>query len=169
MTTTTLRAAAVRVYTAVRAIDWQDVAARTERGIRLCWAAAQLLAMAAVLAAEVIYEHREQIRNSCVAVVAAIWVAAEATYWAGGWLRRAVDRVAESAAALVHEQPVPALAPITAGLVGGWQLVRWCWHCGPLMPTRYAIGRWVEFEFGYDPDSDELPHRVARLLQLSGY
>jgi hypothetical protein len=165
MTTTTFRAAAARV----RTIDWRNVAARAANGARLCWTAAQLLAAALVLAAEVIHEHREQIRDALVAAIAAIWVAAEATYWAGGWLRRAVDRVAESAAALVHEQPVPALAPITAGLAGAWQLVRWCWHCGPLVPTRYAIGRWVEFEFGYDPDSDELPHRVARLLQLSGY
>lgn len=156
-------------FTAVRAIDWQDVAARTERGIRLCWVAAQLLAAALALTAEVLHEHRDQIRDAAVAVVAVIWVAAEATYWAGGWLRRAVDRVAETAAALVHEQPIEALAPITAGLVGGWELVRWCWHCGPLVSVRYAIGRWVEFEWGYDPDSDELPHRVARMLELSGY
>lgn len=165
MTTTTFRAVVARV----RSVDWAAVAARTANGLRLCWAAAQLLAVALALTAEVIYEHRAQIRSGLVAAVAAIWVAAEATYWAGGWLRRAVDRVASTAAALVHEQPIRALAPITAGLAGTWQLVRWCWHCGPLVPARYAIGRWVELEFGYDPDSDELPHRVARLLQLSGY
>lgn len=165
MTTTTFRAVVARV----RSVDWAAVAARTANGARLCWAAIELLAAVLMLTAETIYEHHEQIRDALVAAVAAIWVATEATYWAGGWLRRAVDRVAESAAAKVHEQPVPALAPITAGLAGTWQLARWCWHCGPLVPTRYAIGRWLEIEFGYDPDSDELPHRVARFLQLSGY
>jgi hypothetical protein len=45
----------------------------------------------------------------------------------------------------------------------------WLWDCGPLVPIRYAVGRLHRTWFGYDPECQEWPYRVARWLRLSGY
>lgn len=47
--------------------------------------------------------------------------------------------------------------------------LRHAWCCGRLVPLRYAIGRWHEAVWGYEPECNELPYRVARWLRLSGY
>lgn len=121
MSTTTIRAAAAHVHTALRAIDWQEVAAIVADGLRILWAAAQILTAALMLAAEIAYEHRQQIRHALV-------TAAAATYWAGAWTRLQAERtyragiwcrlqllvLTDRAAVLTTAQPVPAVAPITA-------------------------------------------------------
>lgn len=123
MTTTTFRAAAARVRSVAAAIDWQEVAAIVGDGIRILWAAIELLAAALVLTAETIYEHRAQIRSGLVAAVAATYLtgvrarrAAERCYHAGCWCRLQLLALSDRAASLTTAQPVPALAPITAGV-----------------------------------------------------
>lgn len=123
MTTTTFRAAAARVRSVAAAIDWQEVAAIVGDGIRILWAAIELLAAALVLTAETIYEHRAQIRSGLVAAVAATYLAgvrarrmAERCYHAGCWCRLQLMALSDRAASLTTAQPVPALAPITAGV-----------------------------------------------------
>jgi hypothetical protein len=62
------------------------------------------------------------------------------------------------------------ISPICSQLsVRGYLGWLWWGARGPLCPTRYAIGRWQEKVFGYEPDCAEWPFRLARLLGLSGY
>ena len=43
------------------------------------------------------------------------------------------------------------------------------WDNGRLQRIRYAIGHVHERCFGYEPESNALPYRVAHYLGLSGY
>ena len=43
------------------------------------------------------------------------------------------------------------------------------WDNGRLQRIRYAIGHVHERLFGYEPESNALPYRVAHFLGLSGY
>lgn len=85
--------------------------ARTAAGLRICWAAAQLLAMAAVLLADLIWEHRREIRAAAVAAVAAVILAAEATHEAGRATRRWLEQLVDAGATLTAAMPAP-LAPV---------------------------------------------------------
>lgn len=110
MTTTTLRAAIARL----QALPWADYATRTAAGLRACWIAAQLLAAGIALLAAIAYEHRQQIRSACVTAAAALVVAAQLTYEAGVWTRRAIHSISTRTVVLLPQQPLPAVAPITA-------------------------------------------------------
>jgi len=119
MTTTTLRAALARL----QALPWATYANHTAAGFRACWIAAQLITASLALLAAIAYEHREQIRAAVVATIAATFTAgrwtryqAERCYRAGQWSRRQLMVVADRSAVLVAAQPLPAVAPITAGL-----------------------------------------------------
>lgn len=79
--------------TAVRALPWGAYMARTAAGLRACWIAAQLLAMAVAIGAAIAYEHRQQIRDAAIAAIAAVVVAAQATYHAGRRTRRLWDQL----------------------------------------------------------------------------
>ena len=120
MTTTALRAALARV-------DWSAVGHRTIAGLRLCWLVAQLLAAALAVVIAWIREHRAELRAALVAAIAAVIVAAQLTHAAGCATRRCIDQLSTRAAALVHSQPLPAAAAITA----------------PLQALREALARWV--------------------------
>jgi len=48
-------------------------------------------------------------------------------------------------------------------------LSAWFSSDGALVPTRYFIGSVHESIFGYEPEGDTIPFRVARGLGLSGY
>lgn len=98
----------------IRAIDWRAVASRTAKGLRLCWAVAQLLLMAATLLVDLAWEYRAEIRQALVAAIAALVVAAELTYRAGCWTRRQVEALSQRTVELLPQQPLPTLAPITA-------------------------------------------------------
>lgn len=93
----------------VAAIDWRAVGDRTARALELAWTVAQLLLTAAVLVGEVIWEHRAQIRQALVTAIAA-------TYLAGQWTRLQLERLSGRTVALLPQQPIDALAPITATL-----------------------------------------------------
>lgn len=125
MNTTALRAALARV-------DWPAIGHRTIAGLRLCWLVAQLLAAALAVAVAWIREHRAELRAALVAAVAAVIVAAELTYGAGSAARRWLERLNARAAALVHSQPLPPAAGITAGL----------------QALREALERWVMRIYG---------------------
>lgn len=119
MTTTTLRAALAHV----RALPWGNYRIRAIAGLQLCWAVAQLLVLAIALAGQTIYAHRAQIRAALVAAVAAVVVAgqwtrlqAERTYRAGAWCRLQLEALSTRSAALLPQQPLAPLAPITASL-----------------------------------------------------
>jgi HK97 family phage major capsid protein len=79
--------------TAVRALPWGAYMARTAAGLRACWIAAQLLAMAVAIGAAIAYEHRQQIRDAAIAAIAAVVVAAQATYHAGRRTRSLWDQL----------------------------------------------------------------------------
>lgn len=114
----------VAVY---ESIDWKDVAYRTEQGLLLVWFALQLTAMVVTILAEIAYEHREQIRNSAVKVVAFVVVAAQLTYEAGVRTRTFAEALSDRSATLVASQPLATLAPITA----------------PLQASREALARFL--------------------------
>lgn len=114
------------ITTAIRlvaAIDWRAVGDRTARAIEIAWTVAQLLLAAAVLLAEVAWEHRAQIRQALVTAIAATILAgqwtrqqAERTLRAGAWTRLQLERLSGRTVALLPQQPIAALAPITATL-----------------------------------------------------
>ena len=112
--------AAIRL---VAAIDWRAVGARTARALELAWIALQLLLTAAVLLGEITWEHRAQIRQVLVTAIAATFLAgqwtrqqAERTLRAGAWTRLQLERLSGRTVALLPQQPIEALAPITATL-----------------------------------------------------
>lgn len=114
------------ITTAIRlvaAIDWRAVGDRTARALELAWIVAQLLLAAAVLLGEVAWEHRAQIRQALVIAIAATFLAgqwtrqqAERTMRAGAWTRLQLERLSSRTVALLPQQPIEALAPITATL-----------------------------------------------------
>ena len=63
-----------------------------------------------------LWRHRQQIG-------AALVTAAAATYAAGAWCRQQIEALAADSARRLPAQPVPALAPITAGIAAAWGLV----------------------------------------------
>lgn len=97
-------------------INWPAVGYRVDAGLRLCWIVAQLLALAAAIAGRYVWDHRQQIKDAAVATYAAVVIAAELTLAAGRWSRHQLEALAARSAELTHDQPVPPLAPITAGI-----------------------------------------------------
>lgn len=120
MTMTKTITATIRL---VAAIDWRAIGARADQALQAAWVAAQLLLAAAVLLGEITWEHRAQIRQALVTAIAATYVAgqwtrqqAERTLRAGAWTRLQLERLSGRSAALLPQQPIKALAPITATL-----------------------------------------------------
>lgn len=91
----------------LRSIPWATVGRR-------CWIAAQLVTAAVVLLAEIAWEHRAQIRAALVTAIAAVIVAAQLTIEAGRWTRHTVEAISSRSVVLLPQQPLAALAPITA-------------------------------------------------------
>lgn len=104
------------IYARLQALPWGEYADRTADGLRLCWAVAQLLALAAAIAGRYVWDHRQQIRDAAVATYAAVVIAAELTLATGRWSRHQLEVLSARSAKLTHTQPVAAVAPITAGL-----------------------------------------------------
>ena len=111
MTTT-----ATKALQALRAIDWATIGRRLDRAIAVTITAAELLLMLAALTIETIYEHRQQIRAALVHAIAVLIVAAQLTYRAGRWTCHALHTISERSAAVIPQQPLAAVAPITATL-----------------------------------------------------
>jgi hypothetical protein len=105
-----------RALQALRAIDWATIGRRLDRAIAITITAAELLLMLTALAIETVYEHRQQIRAALVRAVAALIVAAHLTYRAGRATRQVLHTISERSCAVLPQQPVPAVAPITATL-----------------------------------------------------
>jgi len=72
----------------LQALPWAAYGTRTVAGLRACCLAAQLLAMVGAIAAAIVWEHRQQIRDAAIAAIAAVVVAAQAAYVAGRSARR---------------------------------------------------------------------------------
>jgi hypothetical protein len=70
--------------------------------------------LALLATARFIWAHRAEIRAALVRTLAAFIVATELAYRAGCWTRRTVEAVNQRSAALLPQQPLPAVAPITA-------------------------------------------------------
>ena len=111
------------VRAAIAVINWREALAITADGIRIIWSVAQLLLTALVLLTEIVYEHRDQIRDAVIAAVAATYVGGAWTryqavrlYRAGGYCRLQLLAVSDRATALLPQQPITAAAPITACL-----------------------------------------------------
>jgi hypothetical protein len=109
MNTTTIRAALARARAVLSLIDWQEALDIAAHGLRILWAAAQLLLTSLVLLTAIAYEHRARIRAALVTAIAR-------TYVAGVITRRAIHALSTRSAALLPRQPLPAVAPITASL-----------------------------------------------------
>ena len=102
---TTLRITAL----VLRSIPWAAIG-------RGCCVTARLLFTLLVLLAEIAWEHRQQIRQALVTAIAAVIVAAQLTLEAGRWTRCTIDAISGRTVALLPQQPVAAVAPITACL-----------------------------------------------------
>jgi hypothetical protein len=100
----------------VRAIDWTAIGHRLDNAIRITVIAAELLLMVAALAIETIWEHRQQIRRALIRAVAALALAIIWCYRAGRWTRQAIHKISERSTAVLPQQPLPAIAPITGTL-----------------------------------------------------
>ena len=84
-----------------------------------------------IRAGQFIWAHRREIRDAAIATYAALRLAAEwawerraavraaalAVYAAGGVARVELEALSARAAELVHDQPLPALAPIVAPIL----------------------------------------------------
>jgi hypothetical protein len=106
---TTIKTILRLVALVLRSIDWVAVG-------RVCWLTIQLIAFVLVLLSEIAWEHRQQIRQAVVVAIAAVIFAAQLSYEAGCWTHQAIDGLSRRSAALLPQQPVPAIAPITATL-----------------------------------------------------
>ena len=93
----------------MRAINWAAIG-------RAAVIAAELLLMVAALAIETAWEHRQHIRRALIHAAAALVVAAIWCHHAGRWTRQAIHDLSERSAAVLPQQPLPAVAPITATL-----------------------------------------------------
>lgn len=105
---------ATRALQILRAIDWAAIGHRLDNAIRVTTIAAELLLMVVALAAETIWEHRQQIRDGLIRAAAALVLATLWTYRAGRWTRQALHDISTRSVAVLPAQPVPAVAPITA-------------------------------------------------------
>ena len=76
----------------------------------------QLAALAIAAGGLWLWRHRQQIGEALV-------TAAATTYAAGAWCRQQIEALATDSARRLPSQPVPALAPITAGIAAAWGLV----------------------------------------------
>lgn len=106
---TTIKTAYRIAAIVLRSIDWAAVGRR-------CWVTAQLIAAGLLLLAEIAWKHRAQIRQALVTAIAAVIVAAQLTLEAGRWTRHAVEALGRRSVVLLPQQPLPAVAPITATL-----------------------------------------------------
>lgn len=86
------------------------------RTAQITWAALQLLALAAVITGEVLYERRQQIREAAIAAYAWLVIAAEETYAAGKATGNWVARIGDAAgrAATATPEVLAPVAPIVA-------------------------------------------------------
>lgn len=73
--------------------------------------------LALVATARFIWAHRAEIRTALVRAAAAFILTAQLVYEAGCWTRRTVEAVSQRSVALLPQQPLPTVAPITATLV----------------------------------------------------
>lgn len=102
------------VFDPICAIDWRVVASRTANGLRLCWAVAQLLLMGAALLVDIAWQNRASIRQAAVVTIAVLVVAVEFARFAGSWTRQQIEALSQRGAELLPQQPLPAVAPISA-------------------------------------------------------
>ena len=113
---TEIKAATAQIIRAIGTLPWGVYAARAGAVLRAAWVTARLIGTVLVLLAEIAWEHRQQIRQALVTAIAAVIVAAQLTIEAGRWTRCTIDAISGRAVALLPQQPVSAVAPITACL-----------------------------------------------------
>ena len=118
----------------LQALPWATYGTRTVAGLRACCLAAQLLAMVGAIAAAIVWEHRQRVRDAAIAAIAAVVVAAQATHFAGRSARRLWARLldlsermgrayarllvgAPVAVVAVAIAPAPVAAPVAAPAV----------------------------------------------------
>lgn len=119
MTKTKTLAALARVRAILSLIDWQEALSITAHGLRILWAAVQLVTAALVLAGTICWEHRREIRDNLVAIAAGWYVAALWTRHAGAWTRQQLERCSEAlgrayaAVVTAPARPIPGLAGLS--------------------------------------------------------
>lgn len=134
----------------LRNVDWEKVAANVG-------AAAQLSLMVIVMAAEMAYENRQQIRDAAVKAVAAIIVTGERIYRAGKQTRNWVERMNASSAVALKEMPeqLSAVAPIAAPIIA------------IAKSATAALSDWLRFSENEEEGSETLDEVVE--LEKDGF
>ena len=85
-------------------------------GARFTATVISITGLALLAAGRWTWRHRQQIAAALVRAIAMTIVAAQAVHAAGRWCRRQLLELSDQAATLTTSQPLPPVAPITAGL-----------------------------------------------------
>lgn len=115
--------AKVKAVQVFQSIDWEEVAHWAGLALRAMWLTLRVIAMAIVLVAELTYENRENIRDFLATVVAVAILTSQLTYEAGVATRDFLESFNDRSAALTPQQPVKALASITAPIQAFWEVL----------------------------------------------
>ena len=89
---------------------------RVRAALTIAGACCQIIGLVMVAGAHWLWHHRQQIAAALIATIAALVVAAQATYAAGRWCRQRLLELSDQAARLTAAQPLPIVAPITASI-----------------------------------------------------
>jgi hypothetical protein len=124
----------------------------TDAAARIAPLLLQLAALAIAAGGLWLWRHRQQIGAALVAAVAA-------TYAAGAWCRQQIEALAADSARRLPAQPVPALAPITAGLAAVWGLVD---RAAMTRAHRAQRARMADIASAYGLEPDDLLRPIKR-------
>jgi hypothetical protein len=91
-----------------------------------------------------LWRHRRQIG-------AALVTAAATTYASVAWCRQQIEALAADSARRLPSQPVPALAPITAGIAAAWGLVDRS-TMARAKRAQWALLTDIASDYGLEPD-----------------
>lgn len=106
-------------FATLRALPW----ARIRAYVALAAALAVFAGLSLALLGRLAWQHRQRGLRALVHAIAALVVAAEAAYWAGGQLRHWVQQLADASATLSATAPGP-LAPIIGGAAATLEALR---------------------------------------------
>jgi hypothetical protein len=110
----------------------------------------QLAALAIAAGGLWLWRHRQQIGEALIS-------AAATTYTAGAWCRQQIEALATDSARRLPSQPVPALAPITAGIAAAWGLVD---RATMARGHRAQRARMADIDSAYNLELQELLRRI---------
>lgn len=112
----------------ISSIDWENVKNKTGNALKIAFLIMELAIAFALIIANVIYNNRNNIKNSIIKIVAFFIVASVATIYYTNkfidgivWIYQQVLLISYKSANDVRNQPIAILAPITAVIVNVYQ------------------------------------------------